>query len=108
MGSVDKHLRAMERSWNELARDEEYERDLRIRRTITRLVVAEHARLRAAGESGDLIEKACLGVAHDQYDHLGEEHREYIGRGWAATMRGWSKLDWGIATGTLGPPPRWE
>jgi hypothetical protein len=108
VGSVDKRLQALERSWNELAKDEDEEREQRIMRTITRLIVAEHARLRKSGESGDLIEKAALSVAFDQYDHLGEEHREYIGRGWAENMRGWGPIDWGIATGNLRPPPGWE
>jgi hypothetical protein len=108
MGSVEKRLKALEKSWNESARDEEYERDQRIRRTLTRRIVAEHARLRESGEGGDLVEKACLAVAHDQHDVLGAENCDYIGREWAETMRGWSKLDWGIATGSLGPPPGWE
>jgi hypothetical protein len=107
VGSLDKRLEALEESWDKLARDEEEEREQRIMRTITRLVVAEHARLRRGGESGDLIEKACLTVAYDQYDHLGEEHREYIGRGWAEHMRGWKPIDWGIATGKLTPPEGW-
>ena len=108
MGSVDKRLQALERSWNELAKDEDEEREQRIMRTITRLIVAEHARLRKSGESGDLIEKAALSVAFDQYDHLGEEQREYIGRGWAENMRGWGPIDWGIATGSLHPPEGWR
>jgi hypothetical protein len=108
MGSVEKRLKALEEGWNNRARDEEEEREQRILRTITRLVVAEHARLRKSGESGDLIEKACLTVAFDQYDHLGEEQREYIGRGWAENMRGWGPIDWGIATGKLSPPEGWR
>jgi hypothetical protein len=52
------------------------------------------------------VEKACLAVAHDQYDHLGPEHRGELGRGWAEEMRGWSKLDW-ATTGDLAPPPGW-
>jgi hypothetical protein len=85
----------------------EEERHQRIRRTLTRLIVAEHARIRASGEGnpGDLEEKACLAVAHDQYDHLGPEHRDELGRGWAEEMRGWSKLDWATTIGHLGPPP---
>jgi len=47
-------------------------------------------------------------VAHDQYDHLGEEHRNYIGRGLAENMREWSRLDWGIATGKLSPLEGWR
>ena len=88
----------------------EDEGDLRVRRTITRLVIAEHARLAklASGEGGDLIEKACLAVTFDQYDVLGEEHREYIGRSWAEHMREWGPIDWGIATGNLSPPPGWK
>jgi hypothetical protein len=50
MGSVDKRLRALERSWNELARDEQEEGDLRIRRFLARSIVAEHARLRERAE----------------------------------------------------------
>jgi hypothetical protein len=108
MGSLDKRLAGLEASWNALARDEE-ERHRRIRRTLTRLIVAEHTRLRRSGEGipGDLVEKACLAVAHDQYDHLGHEHRDELGRGWAEEMRGWSKLDWATTTGDLSPPPGW-
>ena len=107
MGSLDKRLVALESSWNALASEAEEERNLRVRRTLTRLIVAEHARLRAAGEEGDLVEKACLAVAHDQYDHLGEEHREYLGRALAEEMRDWSPFDWGVVSGKLSAPPGW-
>jgi hypothetical protein len=107
MGSIKKRLEALTQSWNGLAAHEEHERNLRIRRTLARLVVAEHARLRKSGEGGDLVEKACLAVAHDQYDHLGEEHRETVGLAWAAEMADWGPLEWGVATGKLGAPPGW-
>ncbi len=110
MGSLKKRLADLEVSCDERVAGEEYERDLRVRRTITRLVIAEHARIAklASGEGGDLVEKACLAVAFDQYEDLGEEHREYIGRGWAEQMRDWSGIDWGVTTGKLSPPPGWE
>ena len=60
MGSLKKRLSDLEVSWDELARDEEEERRLSTRRFLTRRIVAEHARLTASGESGDLVEKACL------------------------------------------------
>ena len=107
MGSMKKRLKALEGSWNALARDAEEERNLRIRRHLTRLTVAEHARLRAAGESGDLVEKACLAVAHDQYEDLGPENCDYIGRAWAEEMRDWSPFDWGVVSGKLSAPPGW-
>ena len=107
MGSLERRLSHLEGLLSGACVSEDEEREQRIMRTITRLVVAEHARIRKRGESGDLIEKACLAVAYDQYDHLGEEHREYIGRGWAENMRGWGPIDWGIATGKLTPPEGW-
>jgi hypothetical protein len=107
VGSLEKRISDLEESRGELARDEGEERDLSARRTITRRIVAEHARLRAAGEGGDLVEKASLAVAHDQYEDLGPENCDYIGCSWAEHMRGWSPLEWGVATGNLGPPPGW-
>ena len=107
MGSLDKRIEALEGNWNGLARDAEEDRDLSVRRTLTRLVVAEHARLRASGEGGDLVQKACLAVAHEQYEDLGPENCDHIGRSWAETMRCYSAIDWGITTGRLSPPPGW-
>lgn len=109
MGSIKKRLEALTQSWNETAAREEEERELRIQRTITRLIVAEYARLRAdfASDAPKLIELACLNVAHDQYDHLAAGHRESIGLSWAETIRGYTALEWGITTGSLRPPPGW-
>jgi hypothetical protein len=74
---LKKRLSDLEVSWDGLARDEEEERRLSTRSFLTTRIVAEHAWLRA---SGDLVEKACLAVAHDQHDILGPEHCDNIGR----------------------------
>ena|ERR671911_2589722 len=104
MGGLDSRIRKLEGRMADTVRDRQEDERLELERAIVRRILDEFARLKASGETGDLLEQAVRGVVEDQYSDLGQESRQYIADGWTETIRSWTRLDWLVTAGREGPP----
>jgi len=78
-------------------RDAAEDKMLRLRRAIVRMILDELAHLKRSQARGDLLELCGRGVVEEQYENLNASSRESIIEAWTASLREWTRLDWGVA-----------
>jgi hypothetical protein len=104
VGGLESRISRLEGRMPDTVRDRQEDERLERERTITRMILDEFARLKASGETGDLLERSVRGVVEDQYSDLDQESRQYIADGWIETLRVWTRLDWMAKAGQPGAP----